>query len=212
MQPLRAEIEAVVKQHGLTKASVDHMHKVDSFLKKSMRYNGLRACKRHLHLLYNLKFIGFSVSMTRKALRPYTFSDGTHIPKGTFVFAGANAMHFDPKHYRNSDKFDGFRFANLGQQRGGGTNKEGSRYQLVTTTSDYLVWGYGRRACPGRFFAALELKLILAHLVMIYDVKFSEVLEGRPSDFWVEANRLPNLSAKVMFKKRDSHPSTVPLV
>lgn len=186
------------------------MYKVDSFLKESMRYSGLRACKRHLHLPYNLKFIGFPVSMTRKALRPYTFSDGTHIPEGTFVFAGASAMHFDPKHYRNGDRFDGFRFANLGQQRGGGTNKEGSRYQLVTTTSDYLVWGYGRRACPGRFFAALELKLFLAHLVMNYDIKFSGVLEGRPSDFWVEANCLPNLNAKVMFKKRDD--STVPLV
>lgn len=140
----------------------------------------------------------------RKTLKPYTFSDGTHIPEGTFLYAGASEMHFDPVHYPEGEHFDGFRFANLRQQQGGDRyNKEGSRYQLATATSDYLAWGYGRNACPGRFFAALELKLMLAHLVANYDVKFSGV-EGRPSDFCIGANCFPHLSAKVMFKKRES--------
>lgn len=35
----------------------------------------------------------------------------------------------------------------------------------------FLGFGHGRHACPGRFFASQEMKLMLAHIVMTYDVR-----------------------------------------
>jgi hypothetical protein len=106
-----------------------------------------------------------------------------------------------------NDLFDGFRFSNLEKEQQGNdprpltANLGGSvRFKLVTTTPDYLVWGYGRHACSGRFFAALLLKLVLAHVVLRYDVEFEN--GERPEDVIVGFNRLPNPHGKVLLRKR----------
>jgi cytochrome P450 len=41
MQPLREEVEEVVKSEGWTKDGLDQMHKLDSFIKESQRLNPL---------------------------------------------------------------------------------------------------------------------------------------------------------------------------
>jgi hypothetical protein len=41
VEPLREEIETLVKEEGWTKASVMKMRKLDSFLKESIRMNPL---------------------------------------------------------------------------------------------------------------------------------------------------------------------------
>ena len=56
---------------------------------------------------------------------------------------------------------------------------------------------------PGRFFAANELKAMMAHIVMNYDVKFED--EGvRPPNMWFGINVVPDPTAKVMFRKRQN--------
>ena len=143
--------------------------------------------------------------MMRKSLKAFTFSDGTVIPQGALIFTAARA---DPSIHPNPDLFDGFRFSNLEKEQQGndprpltlGGSVGGTRFKLVTTTPDYLVWGYGRHACSGRFFAALLLKLVLAHVVLQYDVKFEN--GGRPEDVIVGFNRLPNPHAEVLLRKR----------
>ena len=37
MQPLREEVEEVVKSEGWTKAGLDQMHKIDSFIRETQR-------------------------------------------------------------------------------------------------------------------------------------------------------------------------------
>jgi len=54
---------------------------------------------------------------------------------------------------------------------------------------------------PGRFFAAIELKTILAHIVMNYDVKMANG-DGRPENVWFGRTSLPNPKAEVLFRKR----------
>jgi cytochrome P450 len=39
LEPLRKEVEEVVKSEGWTKAGLDKMHKIDSFIKESQRLN-----------------------------------------------------------------------------------------------------------------------------------------------------------------------------
>jgi hypothetical protein len=63
---------------------------------------------------------------------------------------------------------------------------------------------------PGRFFAALELKAVLATLVLDYDLKWPDDApkdDGhgrgyRPKDIWFGGNMLPDMKARVMIRKR----------
>jgi hypothetical protein len=54
---------------------------------------------------------------------------------------------------------------------------------------------------PGRFFAANELKAILCHILLNYDIKMANG-GGRPEDMWFGRSSLPNTKAEVLFRKR----------
>jgi hypothetical protein len=41
IEPLREEVNAVIKEEGWTKAGVDKMYKIDSFLRETLRLDGL---------------------------------------------------------------------------------------------------------------------------------------------------------------------------
>lgn len=41
IEPLRQEVEAVIAEEGWTKAGVDKMHKIDSFLRETQRFDAL---------------------------------------------------------------------------------------------------------------------------------------------------------------------------
>jgi hypothetical protein len=40
IEPLRQEVDAVIREEGWTKAGIDKMHKVDSFLRETQRVDG----------------------------------------------------------------------------------------------------------------------------------------------------------------------------
>ncbi|KAH8113856.1 cytochrome P450 [Phellopilus nigrolimitatus] len=187
--PLREEIEHVVKAEGWSRTALAKMPRLDSFLREAQRVNG----------------IGF-LSMTRKARTDYTLGDGTRLPAGTFVACNAVATHLDERNYANARAFDGFRFARAGAGAEGGAEAgagAGARNQMVSTAVDYLPFGHGRHACPGRFFAAAELKTMLAHLVLAYDVKL-ERAGVRPRDFEVGTAPVPDPKAHVLFRRRQT--------
>ena len=54
---------------------------------------------------------------------------------------------------------------------------------------------------PGRFFAATELKVMLAHVILNYDVKMANG-QGRPANWVFETMAMPDIKAEVMFRKR----------
>lgn len=110
--PLREEALRAVAAHGWTKDAMDALEGTDSLLRESQRVLGLGA-----------------LSMERKALRAFAFSDGTRIPAGTTLAVSARAAHYD-----SDPEFRGFRFV--------GSEKE--RY--VSTGAGYVPWGYGRHA------------------------------------------------------------------
>ena len=65
-----------------------------------------------------------------------------------------------------------------------------------------LFVGYGRHACPGRFFAAAEVKLILAHLLTNYDFKYANGRTKRPPSLGIETQNLPDPSIEILMKRR----------
>ncbi len=41
IEPLRQEVDAVISEEGWTKAGIDKMHKVDSFVRETQRLDGI---------------------------------------------------------------------------------------------------------------------------------------------------------------------------
>ena len=136
--------------------------------------------------------------MPRVALRDYTFAQsGTFIPRGTFLGVATHDAHFDGDTYADPDKFDGFRFVKLKSQAVGNEK----HFDLTTTAMEFLGFGTGAHACPGRFFAANEIKLILAHIVLNYDIKL-ESGSVRPLNKNYKAACIPDPTIKLLFRKR----------
>ncbi|KAF9244148.1 cytochrome P450 [Melanogaster broomeanus] len=179
MQPLREEVESVIASEGWSKDALGKMYKIDSFLRESQRLEGNTA-----------------LTMLRKALKDFRFSDGTVIPKGAFLAVAAYSTHLDDGLYENAHRFDPFRFANMH-----GEDEEGANQQFVSLTPEYLPFGLGRHACPGRFFAAVQLKTMLAHVVLSYDIKL-ENGAAQPQSVQIGIAIAADSSAKVMFRKR----------
>ncbi|EIW87323.1 cytochrome P450 [Coniophora puteana RWD-64-598 SS2] len=181
IKPLREEVETIVAAEGWSKAALGKMRKIDSFLKEEQRRFGIG-----------------SLSMGRKALQDFTFSDGTFIPKGSTLSVASFAAHLDERVYKNAEAFDPFRFAEMREEEG-----EGVKHHFVSTNPEYLPFGHGRHACPGRFFAANELKSMLAHIVTEYDIKLADEAGGqRPANILFGGSVVPNQTAKVLFRKR----------
>ena len=93
----------------------------------------------------------------RVALKDFTFSDGVHIPPGTYTCLPMYATHHDEAKYPDPFTFDPERFVSSLQGDGtaGTAEKEGGSrpQQLVTASADYLSWGLGRHAwCVRQFF------------------------------------------------------------
>ncbi|KAF8447272.1 cytochrome P450 [Boletus edulis BED1] len=180
VQDLRDEVEPIIKEEGWSKVSVAKMYKIDSFMKETQRMHG----------------IGL-VNMVRKAMKDVTFPDGTVIPKGAFVAMATHPMHFDNEVYDNADVFDPFRFANMRTE-----DSDDVKHQFPVTSPDYLVFGYGRHACPARFFAASMLNTILAHFVVSYDVKLEQNATQRPQNLQIGTSISANPTARIMIRRR----------
>jgi cytochrome P450 len=144
IEPLREEVEAVVAQEGWTKAGMDKMHKIDSFLRETQRMDGLTL--RSLYILPDTSSTDARhcvlVVMTRLALRPFTFSNGVTIPAGTLIAIPASAAHRDEETFRNPEEFDGFRFSNLRERDG--DDAVTTRHQVISTSAEHLSFGLGR--------------------------------------------------------------------
>ncbi|KZT72304.1 cytochrome P450 [Daedalea quercina L-15889] len=175
---LREEVENVVMEHGWSKVAMGKMWKLDSFLRESQRVNGIT-----------------HISVMRKTLQDTTLSDGTFIPAGTLVAGASTATHHDARNYENPDVFDPFRFADMRTEEG-----EAIKHQFVSTSPEYVPFGHGKHACPGRFFAVNELKVMMAYIVLHYDVKF-EGEKGKPEN-WSRWHLVLPANTNVLFRKR----------
>lgn len=100
-------------------------------------------------------------------MKPFNFADGTYVPAGTMLAVPVHHIGRDPSLFpEHPERFDPYRFTKLRQNEG-----EGNHFQFASVTNGTMAFGWGKAACPGRFFAAMEIKLILMHLVMHYDFK-----------------------------------------
>ncbi|KAJ8518231.1 hypothetical protein ONZ45_g4693 [Pleurotus djamor] len=184
MQKLRDEVQHTVRTFGWTKEAIDKMVHVDSFLRETLRLNS-----------------SLALTMVRKVINPegFRFSDGTVLPYGTLAAVPVKQIHRDEEYsgYADAATFDGFRFVSSESK-----NKHldtPPNLQLAVPSQEFLTWGHGRHACPGRFFAALQMKTILAYIILHFDVKLQDA--SRPVDECRGWRCHVNPSATLSFKR-----------
>lgn len=121
--------------------------------------------------------------------KDYTLSDGTFLPKNSFIMANSHFISNDADLWDNElGEFDGLRYYKKGMKRLHGQSAEeaAGKHQFVSISQKSMMFGYGRHACPGRFFAGNEIKLILVKLLERYDMKLES--NERPKNLTVELN------------------------
>ncbi|KAK1235317.1 hypothetical protein PQX77_001475 [Marasmius sp. AFHP31] len=179
IEPLRREIEACIEKDGWSKAAMEKMRMLDSFLKESQRVSSSAA-----------------VNVRRLALRDFVFSNGTVIPAGTMMAISISGLHFDEDQYSNPYEFDGFRSYKQREEEG-----ESLKHQMITLQTNFIAFGIGKHACPGRFFAVNEIKALVSHTLMYYDLKLDES-EVAPKTEEFSGRIYSNSKTRVMFRKR----------
>ncbi|GME23982.1 cytochrome P450 [Neofusicoccum parvum] len=177
--PLRSEAAAAVGAHGWTTAGLFHMQRLDSCVKESQRLNSLSA-----------------VNLERKAVRDVALPDGRVLRRGTNV-AVSQAMMRSPAAYADPDAYDGLRFYRLRQSGG----RWASAAALVSTSAEHFVFGMGKAICPGRFFAANEVKVALAVILLRYDVRLKEGYEPRMVEYGFDVMADPAPKVEVRLRR-----------
>ncbi|KAF5556061.1 cytochrome p450 [Fusarium napiforme] len=179
---LRQEIIDVFVADGgkWTKQGLTKLMKLDSFMKESARWHPMQAG-----------------TMDRIAMRDYTLKDGLKVPKGTYMLTPSSASNLDPEVWGPDVlEFDPWRFHKLRQAPG-----QATQHSMVQTSPKFTYFGHGKHACPGRFFAVNELKVLLTYTLIHYDVRFPEG-EPEPELMWFSGKTMPAMQTRVQWKKR----------
>ncbi|KAK1235310.1 hypothetical protein PQX77_001468 [Marasmius sp. AFHP31] len=177
---LREEVETTVGRHGWNKITMGELRRLDSFLKESQRQAGTSG-----------------TGTLRVAMRDFTFSDGTVIPAGTQVALPSYFLLHDESRYPNPYTFDATRFLDK-------HISNGSKHQLVSPSLDYVIFGLGKHICPGRHFAVSMMKMMFAHVLTTYDIKFKDDSPCFPQPSYAMGALSADRNARIMLRKRVS--------
>lgn len=187
---LRQEIDEVLTAHGdhgaWNKRALARLEKLDSTFRESQRVNTV---------------------LTVGPLRIVSAEDGVetpsgvHVPRGHQVGIPAYSIHYDEEIWGpDAGEFKPFRFsAKRRDAQATGDHLQGARQAWATTSPEYLSFGAGKNSCPGRFFAAGLLKVLMANILSRYDFEFQE---ERPDNIWFGTNHLPPTEAKIRIRRR----------
>ncbi|KXJ87231.1 cytochrome P450 [Microdochium bolleyi] len=163
---LRQEIKTVLEENDniLTTQALYQMKLLDSVMRESQRTNIISA-----------------TVFKRQVLKDVVLSDGTRLPAGASIAVPNIAPANDPALYPEPERFNPYRFYDLRSGKVADplnySNKE--QYQFISVSKENMAFGYGRHSCPGRFFAANEIKLLVARILLDYDFKMPDGVTGR---------------------------------
>jgi cytochrome P450 len=202
IKELREEVTQVMAEmnNTWTKSALLKLSRTDSVLRESMRLSSI---------------IPHALTRSVIADTGITLPTGQHIPKGNRVAVCAYGIHQDSKFFTHPHKYDGFRFVppmegssaytvseSIDEQSDSErqeTHDADKKESVVTTSLRFLPFGHGRHSCAGRFFVVDEMKLILAFIVLNYDI---QRLEKRPANTWFWDVTIPSMNARIKVRRR----------
>lgn len=184
---LRSEISTALDQHGgqWSKKALQQMDRLDSLVREALRLNMAST---------------FGVPRLVVGRDGFVTRSGLVIPRGNIVAVPGKNIARDERLYDDAGTFRPFRFAEKRKEEGVEFIKR-ARQAAPTTTAEFLPFGHGKHACPGRFFAVTEMKLILGYMVMNYDI---EMLDERPADIYAGVAKLPPMASKIRVRRREN--------
>ncbi|KAI0883799.1 cytochrome P450 [Annulohypoxylon maeteangense] len=122
-----------------------------------------------------------TLGMKRLFKESYTFQDGTHIRAGTYACMPVYAIENDPAKIPNPETFDGLRAYRAARESEAGSTDD---HLFSSPGLNFLNFGYGKTACPGRFFASVVVKMVIVKALTDYEFKFLPGAE-RPKNITV---------------------------
>lgn len=167
-----------------TKEAINKLYRIDSSVKESMR----------------LSCFGI-VSLPRivASSEGLELGNDIRIPAGVRLGIPSQAIHYDDGYYDNPLTFDAFRFSRPCEQNKTAGRQEPKQELSVSVSESFLTYGYGKHACPGRWFASQMMKAALAHVVQNYEV---ERIGGKPEKKALLNMILPPTDAQIRVRRR----------
>ncbi|KAI5458415.1 cytochrome P450 [Mariannaea sp. PMI_226] len=178
---LREEAFQVLEVEGgwARKESMASLKKMDSFMREVQRLRG------------NI------TTFIRKVMKPISLSDGTYLPAGTKVIAPQAGISRDERYFPDPERFDALRFYHMRQD----SDEASNRFQFTSLNDTNINFGAGKHACPGRFFAGNEIKVILSHFLINYDIRLKQG-QDRPKGMSVVMTKAPCQKTELEFRRR----------
>lgn len=159
-------------------------------------------------------------SVARETLRLHSFSsrsvvrkimddglvteDGIALPKGSTVSFISYTTQTDGDIFEDPFKYDPFRFSRAREEDMDERGKSSlTGLSFVSTGTQNLAFSHGKHACPGRFLVDFELKMIIAYVLMNYDVEFPPEYNGkRPQNHWVTDAYFPPEDVRLRVRRK----------
>ena len=192
LEGIREEAERVLSEEGglWTKDGLARCHRSDSAIRESMRVSNF---------------------MTRNVMRKVMPKDGVEnkaegwrAPQGALVVVDMHSVQHDPEIYPDPYTYDAFRFSRPREEaEASSVHSEVNGLKntgLVTTSDIFLPFSHGRHACPGRFFVSQEMKMLLAYMVLNYEM---ELFKSRPPNVWSGQTSLPPMKATIKVRRKE---------
>ncbi|KAL3476752.1 cytochrome P450 [Aspergillus californicus] len=130
---------------------------------------------------------------------PFTLSNGLTLPLNTHLMIPASMISTDEEIYKQASEFNGFRFSDA---RAESPPESTQKYQLTTSSPQAMHFGYGRNACPGRFFAAMVVKVFAVGILLRFDLEITG--DGmRPKSRAVGSRNSPPGDVKLLLRYRE---------
>ncbi|KAF5024595.1 hypothetical protein F66182_3358 [Fusarium sp. NRRL 66182] len=179
VEEIRREVVEILRAEGWKKTSLAKMKLLDSAIKEAQRLKPGSIGMDGLLSLCTAVWPTDSrsvdlVTMRRYVERDMTLSNGLLLKKGTRLNID-NSRMTDEEIYPDPKVYNPYRFLEMRERAG---------YEhiahLVSTSSTHLGFGHGQHACPGRFFAANEIKVALCHMLIKYDWTLAPGTEVEP--------------------------------
>lgn len=137
--------------------------------------------------------------LNRRLRKPVKLTVGPEMPAGSLICVDALHLTQSEDMWDNPTVFEPMRFLKLREQPG-----NQGRYLFTSTGPEFPSWGDGPQACPGRVFAANTLKIILAELIMRYDLRLGTGGAMPKRSSMPNGSFAPDLRFEVMVKRREN--------